>query len=269
MIFARRMCAEVILSCTVIAGCAPPAELPPVQTLDVGGAKIAYIVQGEGEPVILIHGWRSSAGINWVLPGTSGALAKEFQVVAFDIRGHGKSDKPAEEGAYGPELVEDVMRLMDHLKIEKAHIVGYSMGGMIAANFVVRHPDRVRSLTLGGMGWMKEGGAAQWFFSQVGKKDKDAKAHAVCGRSLAKFALTEDEIKSIEAPVTVLVGADDRVVEKLYVEPLQKVRPDWPVIEIQGGGHFTTIVKQQFRDELIAAIKKNATSPAADKPLAP
>ena len=269
MIFARRLLAFVTVACAVLAGCAPAAELPPVQTLDVDGVKIAYIVQGEGEPVILIHGWLSSAGINWVLPGTSGALAKEFQVVALDIRGHGKSDKPTEEEAYGPELVEDVVRLMDHLKIEKAHIVGYSMGGIIAANFVVRHPDRVRSCTLGGMGWMKDGGAAQWFFRQVGKKDKDAKAHAVCGRSLAKLALTEDEIKSIDAPLTVLLGADDRVVQKHYVDPLKKVRPDWPVIEIEGGGHFTTIVKQQFRDELIAAIKKNAASPAAEKPATP
>jgi pimeloyl-ACP methyl ester carboxylesterase len=266
MTTAQHLFALGALTCLLLAGCGPGVELPPTHTLDADGVKIAYFVQGEGEPVILIHGWLSSAGINWVLPGTSGALAKEFQVVALDIRGHGMSDKPTDEEAYGPELVEDIVRLMDELKIEKAHIVGYSMGGMIASNFVVRHPDRVRSLTLGGMGWMKEGGAAQWFFKQVGKKEKDAKAHAVCGRSLAKLALTEDEIKSIETPVTVLIGADDRVVQKLYVDPLKKFRPDWPVIEITGGGHFTTIVKQQFRDELNAAIKKHAASAPAEKP---
>ena len=245
--------------CLTHAGCAPAADLPKTQTFDAEGVKIAYFVEGEGEPVILIHGWLSAAGINWVLPGTSGALAKDFQVIGFDVRGHGLSDKPTEEEAYGPELVEDVIRLMDHLKIEKAHIVGYSMGGIIAANFIVKHPERALTGTLGGMGWLKDGSAAQWFFSQVGKKDKDAKAHAVCGRSFAKLALKEEEIKSIRVPMTVLVGSDDRVVKKLYIDPLKEIRPDWSVVEIKGGGHFTTIVKQQFRDELAASLKKHAT----------
>jgi pimeloyl-ACP methyl ester carboxylesterase len=248
------------------AGCLAGADLPETQTLDADGVKIAYFVQGEGEPVILVHGWLSSAGINWLLPGTSSALAEEFQVVALDIRGHGQSDKPTDEEAYGPELVDDIERLMDHLGIEKAHIVGYSMGGMIAAKFIVKHPDRVYSGTLGGMGWMKDGGAAQWFFSQIGKNDKDAKAHVVCGRSLAKLALSEAEIKSIQVPMKVLIGADDRVIKKLYLEPLKQVRPDWPVVEIAGGGHFTTIAKEQFRDELAAWLRANRLSKKADTP---
>jgi pimeloyl-ACP methyl ester carboxylesterase len=226
------------VGCLPPLGCAGAAELPKTQTFDANGVKIAYFVQGEGEPVVLIHGWLSSAGINWVLPGTSGMLAKEFKVIALDMRGHGLSDKPTEEDAYGQELVEDIVRLMDHLKIEKAHIVGYSMGGIVAGNFLVKHPDRALSGTLGGMAWLKTGGAAQWFFSQIGKKDRDAKAHAVCGKSLAKLALTEDEIKSINVPVEVLVGEKDEVVKRLYVEPLQKVRSDWPMIEIKDAGHL-------------------------------
>ena len=248
----------VVIVCLALARRAVAGDLPPTQTFDSHGVKIAYYVQGKGEPVVLIHGWLSSAGINWVLPGTSGLLAKEYEVIALDIRGHGNSDKPTEEEAYGPEMVEDVVRLMDHLKIEKAHVVGYSMGGIIATNFIVKHPDRVLSGTLGGMGWMEQGGAAQWFFSQIGKKDKEAKAHAVCGRSLAKLALTQDEIKSIRIPMKVLVGADDRVIKDLYIKPMKKVRPDWSIVEIKGGGHFTTIVKEQFRNELAAWLKQNA-----------
>jgi pimeloyl-ACP methyl ester carboxylesterase len=112
------------------------AEQPPAQTFDANGVKISYFVQGKGEPVVLLHGWLSSAGVNWALPGTSALLAKDYQVIALDVRGHGLSDKPTKEDAYGPELVEDVVRLLDHLKIEKAHVVGYSMGGIIAANFL-------------------------------------------------------------------------------------------------------------------------------------
>jgi pimeloyl-ACP methyl ester carboxylesterase len=132
-----------------------PADKPVTQTFDVNGVKLSYTVQGKGEPVILLHGWLSSGLINWTLPGTTALLAKDYQVIVPDIRGHGESDKPSREEAYGAELVEDVVRLMDHLKIKKAHIVGYSMGGIIAGNFIANHEDRVLSGTLGGMGWRR------------------------------------------------------------------------------------------------------------------
>jgi pimeloyl-ACP methyl ester carboxylesterase len=235
------------------------AEGPPaVRTFDSKGVKIRYFVQGKGEPVVLIHGWLSSAGINWALPGTSALLARNYQVIAFDVRGHGLSDKPTREEAYGPELVEDVVRLLDHLKIKKAHIVGYSMGGIITGNFIAKHPDRVLSGTLGGMGWLKKGSVAEWAYERIGKGQANAKAVTVCGRSLAKLALTEKEIKSIRVPVTVLIGDQDNLVKKLYVGPLQKVRKDWPVVAIKDANHFTCILKPQFQKEIAAWLRKNS-----------
>src|SRR5262249_18471260 len=153
-------------------------EKPSIHTFDSKGVKIAYFVQGKGEPVILIHGWMSSAGVNWSLPGTTAFLAKDFQVIALDMRGHGLSGKPTKEEDYGLEMVGDIARLMDHLKLKKAHIVGYSMGGMVAANFIVKHPDHVLSGTLGGMGWLSEGGLAQIGLAQIGKK-LEAKSEAL------------------------------------------------------------------------------------------
>src|SRR5262249_5569543 len=153
----------------------------------------------------------------------------------------GLSDKPTKEDTYGPELVEDVVRLLDHLKIKKAHLVGYSMGGIIAANFTVKHPDRVLSATLGGMGWLQQGGLGQFGFANLGKNNPKPDAAGICFRSLAKLALTESEIKSVKVPVTVLVGDQDDLVKKLYVEPLRKVRKDWPVVEIKDGNHITCI----------------------------
>lgn len=231
---------------------------PDVQTLDSNGVKISYFVQGKGEPVVLIHGWLSSAGINWVLPGVTKLLADDYQVIAFDVRGHGLSDKPTTDDAYGPELVEDVVRLLDHLKIKKAHIVGYSMGGIIAGNFIANHPDRVISGTLGGMGWLQEGGVGQSFFSQIGKNDRNAKALTVCGRSLAKLALTKDQIKSITVPMTVLVGDKDDVIMKLYVDPLREVRKDWTITEIKDGNHITCLIRPQFKEEIAGWLKKNS-----------
>jgi pimeloyl-ACP methyl ester carboxylesterase len=254
------------LSSTVLAVFAGAASalvgqaggLPSISSFDSNGVKIAYCVQGKGEPVVLIHGWLSSAGLNWALPGISGELAKNYQVIALDVRGHGLSEKPMKEEAYGTELVKDVVRLLDHLKIKKSHIVGYSMGGIIAGNFIANHPDRVLSGTLGGMGWLKSGGIGQWGFAQIGKNDPNAKALTLCARSLAKLAITEQQLKSIRVPVTVLVGDKDDLIKKLYVEPLQQVRKDWPVVQIEDGNHITCILRPQFRDEIAAWLKKHS-----------
>ena len=117
------------------------------------GVPIQYSIEGKGEPVVLIHGLFASARINWRISGIIKALAKDYQVIAMDVRGHGGSGKPKEDEAYGVEMMEDVVRLLDHLNIQKAHVVGYSMGGMITMKLLTRHPDRVRSAILGGMGW--------------------------------------------------------------------------------------------------------------------
>jgi pimeloyl-ACP methyl ester carboxylesterase len=238
-----------VLGSHSLLGGAHAADKPTTQTFDSNGVKIWYSVRGKGEPVVLIHGLLSSALINWDLPGTTALLAKGYRVIALDVRGHGLSGKPTKEEAYGAELVEDVARLLDHLKIKKAHVVGYSMGGIITAKFLAKHPDRALSGTLGGMGWLREGSIAQWGFAQMGKDGKNHPA-GLCGRSLAKLALTEKEVKSIRVPVTVLVGDDDGLIEKLYVEPLRPVRKDWPVVEIKGANHLTCVLKPQFKEEI-------------------
>src|SRR5580704_16817637 len=90
---------------------------------DSNGVKIHYAVEGKGEPVLLIHGFSANAQMNWGNQGIISALAKDYRVIALDNRGHGKSDKPHDPKSYGQEMVEDAVRLLDHLKIEKAHVV--------------------------------------------------------------------------------------------------------------------------------------------------
>lgn len=216
------------------------------QTFDSNGVTVSYSVQGEGEPVVLIHGWLSSGWINWDLPGTTQLLAADFQVITIDMPGHGLSEKSMNPEAYGLELVEDVVRLMDHLKIKKAHLVGYSMGGMITAKLLVKHPDRVLSATLGGMGWLREGGLEQKFFNSGRKATKAA---GVCFQSLGKLSLTKEEIESIKVPVVVLFGDYDPL-RKLYLEPLKEARKDWKVIDIERADHISCIFKPQFRNEI-------------------
>jgi pimeloyl-ACP methyl ester carboxylesterase len=248
------LAASVILALPAVVLAAPPER----HTFDANGVKISYAVHGTGEPVLLIHGWLSSAAINWDLPGTTALLAKKFQVITFDVPGHGQSDAPTDETAYGPELVADVLGLLDHLKIKKAHIVGYSMGGILAANFIAKHPDRVLSGTLGGMGWLKEGGFAQRAFAQIGRREPNAAAKTICGRSLAKLSLSEPEITSIRVPMLILVGADDRLIQRMYVDPLRAVRPDWRVVEIPDSNHLTSIAHPEFKEQILKWLEKNS-----------
>jgi hypothetical protein len=117
-------CLLVIISMLMLSSCLRGTHAAGQwtgQTLNSNGIKIRYYVHGEGEPVMLIHGWVSSARINWILPGgTADLLAKDHQVIALDMRGHGESDKPTNEDAYGPELVQDIVQLLNHLQIKKA-----------------------------------------------------------------------------------------------------------------------------------------------------
>jgi len=235
-------------------------------SFDVDGVKIAYTVRGAGPPVLLIHGWIASGVLNWDLPGVTADLAKDFQVITMDVRGHGLSDKPTKENLYGPELVDDVARLLDHLKIKDAHIVGYSMGGIITAKFAAKHPKRCRSATLCGMGWLAPGGVGQRFFAQIGKKNSSPTPQELCGRSLAMLTLTREELLSIKIPVAVIVGDKDPCFG-LYVKPLQPVRKDWPVVEIKNAGHLSCVVDPQFKDELHKWLNKLVASPS--KPAQP
>lgn len=113
------------------------------------GVKIVYYVIGKGSPVILIHGYTGSALGNWYRNGVAEALAKNHQVIALDCRNHGKSDKPQ---LNGPGRAEDVIEMMDHLKIQKAHVHGYSMGGGIVGRLLGLIPDRIITASFGGSG---------------------------------------------------------------------------------------------------------------------
>ena len=194
------------------------------EEFDSGGVKIHYLVEGRGEPVVLIHGLLASAKINWEWPGIIAELAKNRQVIALDCRGHGLSDKPASEEQYGVKMVDDVAHLMDHLNIKKADIVGYSMGGMITMKLMVLHPERVRSAVLGGMGWMKDGS----LFPGDGKESKSQSAIEACIRGFKGLAVSAEDVRAIKIPFLVIIGDSDPLRQR-FVEPLRALRPDVPI----------------------------------------
>lgn len=135
------------------AGVGAQEALHPDAFFDSDGTRIRYVVRGTGPPVVLVHGYATNVELNWAWTGILDSLAARYMVVAPDLRGHGASDKPHDPDAYGTRFVEDLVRLLDHLGIQRAHFVGYSLGGAITLKLLATHPDRVSSAVLGGFGW--------------------------------------------------------------------------------------------------------------------
>ena len=120
------------------------------QFFDSNGVRIRYVEQGSGPPVVLLHGFSGNLDASWVETGVLPKLATDYRVIALDSRGHGKSDKPHDPKSYGLQMGQDVVRLLDHLHIARAHIVGHSMGAGITAKLLTTNPDRFLTATLSG-----------------------------------------------------------------------------------------------------------------------
>jgi pimeloyl-ACP methyl ester carboxylesterase len=203
-------------------------------TFHNGDVEIAYLDEGEGEPVVLVHGFASSKEINWVNPGWVATLTRAGRrAIALDNRGHGASSKLYDPAAYhSATMAEDVRALMDHLGIGRADVMGYSMGARITVFLTLDHPERVRSAILGGIGIKLVEGvglpetvargfeaasleqvrdpSAYTFRSFAEQTKSDLKALAACIRGNRQM-LSRAEIARIAAPVLVAVGTNDIV----------------------------------------------------------
>lgn len=132
-------------SATVPQQAATGLAAAPDQWLRADGVTLRYRDAGSGVPVVLIHGY--STALETMIP-LADALGPSHRTIAMDVRGFGQSSKFADASRFGPAMVDDVVRLMDHLKVDRAHLVGHSMGALVAAQVAARHPERVRSATV-------------------------------------------------------------------------------------------------------------------------
>lgn len=235
--FARYSCVALLTVLSVAAN-------STADDFDSDGVKLHYTVMGEGEPVLLLHGYTANGSLNWKLPGTVRLLAEDFQVIVMDVRGHGHSD-PAEE--YGVEMVHDAVRLLDHLNIEDAHVAGYSMGGMITLKMLTMYPERIRSAAVCGMGWYDEsprpsrgGGSGRG----AGNPVKEA-----VGASFHELSTTEAEIKAIKVPTVAIVGEKD-VGQRARVDRWKEVRPDLSVVLVPEADHVSCVFKEELRSAI-------------------
>lgn len=239
----------------------------------VNGINIDYTIDGQGESMVLIMGLGGGRG-SWRYQ--TGYFKKYYHTVIFDNRGVGKSDKPA--GPYSIKMmVDDTMGLMDYLGIEKAHILGASMGGMIAQELAINHPERVNKLVLactfakaGRSSDSPEMNKAMEAFEKspmdVESQRKlisamldlsfNARSNRVFIRPFAKVAMrfysitgileqmkavsthdTIDRLKMIRAPTLVITGSEDRLVNPTSSEVIAKLVPNAKLVILQGGGH--------------------------------
>ena len=246
---------------------------------DSKGVRIRYIDQGTGEPIVLVHGFTGSIETNWLDTGIVANLAKDYRVIALDCRGHGKSDKPHDPSAYGAEMGRDIVRLLDHLDIPDAHIVGYSMGSRIIGKLLTTDPGRFRSATLGGSpphrSWTAEDErqqqerARQYEKGDIGELlrsnsqkpisdeqiraaeaffgKQDLEALAAVQRSVGQNAVTDAQLSKVTVPILGIVGTADRRLEG--VRELKKVIPNIKVVELEGADHLGACRRPEFVKE--------------------
>jgi pimeloyl-ACP methyl ester carboxylesterase len=237
------------------------------------GVDIAFIdvqprLHDLGEPILLIHGFASNHRVNWVEPGWVKTLAEAGRrVVAFDNRGHGQSEKLYSPADYRAELMtEDAANLLAHLGIERADVMGYSMGARIASFLALAEPERVRALILGGIGdrLTRDAGLpekiaqameapslesladpTQRMFRAFAERTKsDLAALAACVRG-SRRSLAPAELARMTQPVLVAVGARDAVAGDPH--KLAAMLPQGTAYEIPGRDHNLAVGDRAFK----------------------
>ena len=224
------------------------------------GVKIAYAVEGNGNPILLIHGFASNMQTNWGAPGWIKLLTRNgFQVIAFDNRGHGASEKLYDPEAYtGPIMAEDARRLLDHLGIERADVLGYSMGARIAAFLGLQHPERVRSAVFAGLGAnMVYGlGDPKPIAAALLTEDPStiADPNALAFRIFADQTIPGHEIATFSRPVLVAVGTEDAVAGS--AKQLADAIPGAQALDIPGRDHMKAVGDRVFKEGVLSFLER-------------
>jgi pimeloyl-ACP methyl ester carboxylesterase len=246
------------------------------------GVRLAFIDErpaprDRGEPILLIHGFASTHAVNWVFPQWVKSLTEAGRrVVAFDNRGHGRSEKFHDPAAYAMQkMAEDARALLDHLHIETADVMGYSMGARIAAFLAKEHASRVRSMILGGLGHhlvdraglplaiaeaMEAPSLAglvdptQRMFRAFAEATKsDLKALAACARG-ARQVMSEIEAREIDVPVLIAAGTKDDVAGNPH--ELAALFRRARAVDIPGRDHNRAVGDTVYKDSVLEFLER-------------
>jgi len=285
-----RFLLTVLVVCCLTAGPVDGAD----EVFDSNGVKIRYVTEGKGEPVVLIHGWMGDSSM-WGQDSAGNTkldAAEGFQLIALDCRGHGKSDKPHDPDKYGPEMAADVVRLLDHLKIGKAHLVGYSSGAFIAGKVAATHPERVLSVVYAGQAPVITETMKPSDFSEVdvfakavdeGKGlgtyllevmpapkpteeaanalaqfmygNKDVKAFALAGHGFKKLDVSVEQLSKYKAPILFIHGGNESDHVKNRVAAVRALLGRGELKIVEGGDHITTLMFPEFGAAILEFLR--------------
>jgi len=239
--------------------------------------EIAFLDEGQGEPIVLIHGFASNKEVNWVGPGWVTTLTRAGRrVIALDNRGHGQSTKLYEPAAYHSAIMaQDVRALLDHLALPRADVMGYSMGARIAAFLALADPQRVRAVVLGGLGIHLVDGVGLpetialaleaptraevtdptglMFRSFAEQTKSDLRALAACMRG-SRQTLSVAEVGRITAPLLVAVGSADRIAGS--PQALAALIPGARSLEIPGRDHMLAVGDREFKQGVLEFLSQ-------------
>lgn len=240
-----------------------------------GGVEIAYDVAGDGDPVLLIHGFASSSQVNWKDTGWVKTLvAAGHRVITIDNRGHGQSEKLYDPSQYTATLMaEDARRLLDHLGIARADVMGYSMGARITAFLTLAHPERVRRAVFGGLasrmitGFSNSeeiaGGleaqsvddvtdpAARAFRIFAEMTRSDLKALAACMKS-SRMRIKPEALAKITVPVLIVAGDKDDTAGD--IQTLVDVIPGSRGVSLPGRNHMNAVGDRGYKEAVVGFL---------------
>jgi pimeloyl-ACP methyl ester carboxylesterase len=243
------------------------------------GLELAFLDQGQGEPIVLVHGFASTAEVNWVHPGWVATLTGAGRrVIALDNRGHGASGKPHDPAAYHTtRMAADVRALLDHLEIGRADVMGYSMGARITAFFALAHPARLRRAVLGGLGIHLVDGVglpesiaqaleapaladvrdptARTFRAFAEQTRSDLAALAACIRG-SRQTLTREQAAAIRAPTLVAVGSKDAIAGS--ARELAALLPAGQALAIPGRDHMLAVGDKVFKAAAVSFLAQQS-----------
>lgn len=245
-----------------------------MQRFDSDGVEIAYEDLGSGPPIVLVHGFAASFESNWRASGWADLLTGDGRrVIGLDCRGHGQSDKPHDAAAYGADSMPgDVIRLMDHLGVERADLMGYSMGGGISSSLLLEIPERLGAVVLGGIGGgrvardrgsiaeaMQAGDAAEAsndtaraFRAFAEAAGNDLEALAAMMRAPRNLERDPKALAAVKRPVLIVVGADDALVAD--PQDLGRQIPGSKTLVVPDRDHLTVVPDRRYKDAVLAFL---------------
>lgn len=242
------------------------------------GFELAFLDKGEGDPVLLIHGFASSHFVNWVSPGWFKTLNDAgYRAIAFDNRGHGQSSKSYDPADYTPQkMASDAAALLDHLGIERAHVMGYSMGARITAFLALQEPAKVATVIFGGLGVGMVDGVGDWdpiadallaedaaaithergktfrAFADQTKSDRQALAACI---ATSRELLSENDVARITQPALIAVGTKDDIGGS--PDELAGLMPNAESFWIEGRDHMLAVGDKAFKQKVLEFLKKH------------